>query len=465
MVSLAQERILLVGDTDRQMHGALAQAMPMARVTSVPSYFDAIAELSTTRYTTVLAAAEPIERRPEAAVRTLRDLAGDGRLLLYGHPTLEPLSRKMLDFGCDDYIVTPASPTELQQMFGTPPMKLATAPLYQGPEAPPEALTGRLSLLRGIPLAELLLDAVLHHPQSATRAALEQLNAQLGPTMRMVFVAPTKPQPPDVPEGMVLLSHATRVETQTTGTLHLLIPRDEDETAARHLLAQLAHLVGRLQALEDQHRTMHRLAITDDLTGLYNGRFFRFMLVKLIEQARQHRSLVTLLLFDIDNFKRYNDQYGHAVGDEILKQTASLMRKTCRPHDIVARISGDEFAVIFWEKEGPRQPREPRDSRTAPSAPHAPPPAAPASRVPQSVEAIVQRFLRGVASPEFNSLGPSGKGVLTISGALAVYPYDAQTPDDLIKVADHELMFGAKRRGKNNIFLVGGGDGGGSRTP
>ena len=70
----------------------------------------------------------------------------------------------------------------------------------------------------------------------------------------------------------------------------------------------------------------------------------------------------------------------------------------------------------------------------------------------------MQRFLRGVASPEFNSLGPSGKGVLTISGALAVYPYDAQTPEDLIKVADHELMFGAKRRGKNNIFLVGTGD-------
>src|SRR5687768_12092780 len=171
MVSLAQERILLVGDTDRQVHGALAQAMPMARVTSVPSYFDAIAELSGGHYTTILAAAEPIERRPEAAVRTLRDLAGDGRLLLFGHPTLEPLSRKMIDFGCDDYIVTPASPTELQQMFGTPPMKLApAAPPEPGAEAPPEPLTGRLSLLRGIPLAELLLDAVLHHPQSSTRA-------------------------------------------------------------------------------------------------------------------------------------------------------------------------------------------------------------------------------------------------------------------------------------------------------
>ena len=444
MVSLAQERILLVGDTDRQVHGALAQAMPMARVTSVPSYFDAIAELSGGHYTTILAAAEPIERRPEAAVRTLRDLAGDGRLLLFGHPTLEPLSRKMLDFGCDDYIVMPASPTELQQMFGTPPMKLAPAPPEPGAEVPPEPLTGRLSLLRGIPLAELLLDAVLHHPQSSTRAALEQVNAQLGPNLRIVFAPPGKPQPPDVPEGMVLLSHATRVENLLTGTLHLLVPRDEDETAARHLLAQLAHLVGRLQALEDQYRTLYRLTVTDDLTGLYNGRYFRTMLAKLIELAKSRYSTVTLLMFDIDNFKRYNDQYGHGVGDEILKQTAALMRKTCRAHDVVARISGDEFAVIFWEMEG----REPKPGVAVPGK----------SRVPRSVEAIVQRFLRGVASPEFNSLGPSGKGVLTISGALAVYPYDAQTPEDLIKVADHELMFGAKRRGKNNIFLVGSGD-------
>jgi GGDEF domain-containing protein len=442
MLSLTHERVLLVGDVDRTVHAALAQAMPMAQVTAVPSYFDAIAELASGSYSTILAAAEPIERRPEAAVRTLRELAGEGRLLLFGHPTLEPLSRKMLEFGCDDYIITPATPTELQQMFGTPPMRLAPAAAEEEPPPAPAApLGGKLALLGDIALAEMLLDAVVHHPQNPTAAAIQQLNARIGPNIRLSHVAPGKPAP-DVPEGMALLSHATRLDSRSTGTLHLLIPRDEDETAARHLLAQFAHLLGKLQALEDQHRSLQRLAITDDLTGIHNGRFFKYMLAKLIERARVQKTTVTLLLFDIDDFKKYNDQYGHAVGDEILRQTAALMRKTCRPHDVVARISGDEFAVIFWEKEGPRQPRDPK-------------PGAPASRVPQSVEAIVQRFLRGVASPEFNSLGPSGKGYLTISGALAVYPFDAQTPDELVRVADHELMFGAKRRGKNSIFLVG----------
>src|ERR1041384_1193827 len=124
MVRLDHERVLLVGDTQQQVHDALMQAMPGAYVTAVSNYFDAIAELTANPYTAVLAAIEPVERRPEAAVKMLRQLAAESRLLLFGHPTLEPLSRKMLEFGCDDYLITPPSPSELQQMFGTPPLRL-----------------------------------------------------------------------------------------------------------------------------------------------------------------------------------------------------------------------------------------------------------------------------------------------------------------------------------------------------
>src|SRR5436190_7275030 len=140
---------------------------------------------------------------------------------------------------------------------------------------------------------------------------------------------------------------------------------------------------------------MQQLAITDELTGLFNGRYFKHFLSKIIEKARTLRFSVTLLLFDIDNFKSYNDQYGHCVGDEILRQTAALMRRCCREHDKVCRISGDEFAVIFWEKEGPRQPRE-----TAPQPP---------SRVPSSVRAVCERFRRSISSSDFQLLGKSGQ--------------------------------------------------------
>src|SRR4051794_6121690 len=121
MVRSGFERVLLIGDTDRQVYAALAQGSPGAQITSVPTVFDGtlligapdrqvyaalarggpgaqipggpavfegIGELPATASSPVLVAAEPIERRPEAAVRTLRELSAGGRLVLFGHPTL-----------------------------------------------------------------------------------------------------------------------------------------------------------------------------------------------------------------------------------------------------------------------------------------------------------------------------------------------------------------------------------------
>jgi PleD family two-component response regulator len=435
-MKLAPERILIIGDTDRQIQDNVARVLPGARVTSIQGVFDGIAELASTSFNTVLAAAEPIERRPEAAVKTLRQLAGNARLMLFGHPTLEPLSRKMLNFGVDDYLITPSSPEELQQMFGAPPLHIAAS----GSEA--SAIISRMSLLNGLPIANILLDSMLNFPHDAPGAAIQQINTLIGPTMTLSQTASKQPSPAP-PEGSILLSHQMRCENVEAGTLHLLIPRDEDEAAARHFLSQLGSLIGKAMSLRDRHNRMQDLAIKDELTGLYNGRYFKHFLRQIIEKARTHRFSVTLLLFDIDDFKRYNDSYGHGVGDEILRQTADLMRKCCRKHDLVARISGDEFAVVFWEKEGPRQPR---DAQTG---------ANPQSRVPSSVRAVCERFRRLISSPDFQLLGNSGQGVLTISGGLAVYPFDAQTAEGLIEAADRALMFDAKRGGKNTIFLVG----------
>ena len=445
MVRPTHERVLLIGDPERHVHSALVQALPGAHVTSVGTYFDAIAELVANPYTSILAAAEPIERRPEAAMKTLRKLAGDGRVLLFGHPTLEPLSRKMLDFGCDDYVVTPIAPAELQQMFGRPPLRLApSTPATEAAteEQAPAVSPSRISLLSGLPLAEIFLDGLLQHPHDAPAAVVAQLNAQIAPTMQVTYTG-LKAAVPQAPDGAVTISHAVRVQNEELGLVHLVMPRDEDENAARHFLAQLAHLLGKSAALQDRHNRLQKLAITDDLTGVYNGRYFRHFLTKIIEKAKTLRFPVTLLLFDIDDFKSYNDRYGHGVGDEILKQTAALMKRCSRDHDLVARISGDEFAVVFWEKDGPRQPREPQAAPVTPGRP------------PQTPQQILERFRRLLASQEFTGIGPAGKGVLTISGGMAVYPYDASDASALIEEADRRLMFGAKKSGKNSIVLVG----------
>jgi two-component system cell cycle response regulator len=232
------------------------------------------------------------------------------------------------------------------------------------------------------------------------------------------------------------------VSNETAGTLYLIVPADADQTAARHTLAQLAHMFGKVATLSDRHNRLQKLAITDELTGVYNARYFRHFLARILDKAKKLHFPVTLLLFDIDDFKKYNDQFGHGVGDEILKQTAAMMKRATREHDLVARIGGDEFAVVFWDKEGPRQPREPRPGAV--------------SRPPQTPLQIFDRFKRMIASDEFTALGKSGKGVLGISAGLAVYPYEASDAATLIQEADRALMQGAKKRtGKNTIFIVG----------
>lgn len=450
MVRLPQERILLIGDAQHDMEAALRVAVPRAALTSVSDYFEGIAELRANNYTAVVAATEPIERRPEAAVRTLRELAGGSRLILFGYPALEAISRKMLEFGCDDYVVTPARPAELLQMFGAPVMRIAPeSPSASGVSSdvaePPSAEAPEpVAVLQELPLADIMLDALLQHPGAAMAASVQQVNARIAPSMRLTYQPRTKePRQIGALEGGTLLTHAVRIANEEIGHLYLSVPGGENPPA-RHFLTHFAHLAAKVYMLQDQHTRLQKLAITDELTGVFNRRYFKHFLSTILERARIKRFWVTLLLFDIDNFKKYNDQYGHTQGDEILRETATLMKRCVREHDLVARIGGDEFAVVFWDKEGPRQPKDP--TKAASSRP---------PQEPQEPEQIFERFKRLIASRDFPGLGPTGQGVLTISGGLSNYPWDGRDMDELITAADNKLMFKAKKEGKNSILLVG----------
>jgi GGDEF domain-containing protein len=193
---------------------------------------------------------------------------------------------------------------------------------------------------------------------------------------------------------------------------------------------------------------LERLATEDDLTDLKNRRYIWEFSRQIIEHARKGNGRVTLLVFDIDDFKHYNDVYGHCAGDEILRQAAVLMRRCCRGHDVVGRIGGDEFAVVFWDEPqakpvgAPAGGAERRSSR----AEH-----------PKEVIFIAKRFIRELEKselPALAGLGPEGTGVLTISGGLASFPRDGSTIQELFQQADKALLE-AKRSGKNRIYLVG----------
>jgi len=199
---------------------------------------------------------------------------------------------------------------------------------------------------------------------------------------------------------------------------------------------------------ETRIRYLERLATEDDLTGLKNRRYIWEFSRQIIEYAKKENGRVTLLVFDVDDLKKYNDIYGHHAGDEILKQAAVLMQRCCRGHDVVGRVGGDEFAVIFWDD--PQQERAAalsRDQeRRSSNADH-----------PAEAITIAKRFVKELSKSglsTFDGLGPEGKGVLTISGGLASFPRDGETIEQLFQQADKALLE-AKRSGKNRIYLVG----------
>ncbi|MCE7969717.1 MAG: GGDEF domain-containing protein [Leptolyngbya sp. PLA3] len=183
--------------------------------------------------------------------------------------------------------------------------------------------------------------------------------------------------------------------------------------------------------LEARYREQRIEALTDPLTGAWNRRYFERYLSMAIEQAKQARLTVTVLVFDIDEFKQYNDAFGHAAGDEILRETVRMLRSVIRPSDRVCRIGGDEFAVIFYEPRGPRVPT---------------------SKPPESIYRLAKRFQSQISGHRFPKLGREAPGTLTISGGLATYPWDGQDPRTLLDRAD-ELAIHSKKAGKNVITL------------
>lgn len=443
---LSQENILVVGDRDRRMQTAVAGAMPTAAVTAVLSVFDAIAELHAGMFSGVLVNTDPLEARPEAAARALRDAAGDGRIVLWSDAAREPLSRRLVEHGVDDYVITPPLPSELQRSLGNENANQNAKPSAgrSPPASPGDSSDVATSILplQNLPLTEILLDAMVDHPQRAVERAIESINHRLAPLMALTFHAASDHVAVAGPDRVAVTHPLRSADGQPAGVLVLEMPHPIDEPAAHTALGHIAAVLAKVHQIDDRQTRLQKLAITDDLTGVYNVRYFRHFLARMLEKARQLRFPVTLLLFDIDNFKKYNDQFGHGVGDEILKQTAALMKRCTRDHDLVARISGDEFAVIFWEKDGPRQPKDQSHPARLPST-------------PVQIAGRFRKLLGNKDFSEFSMLGTAGKGILTVSGGMAVYPYDARTPEELIAAADRAMMFGAKKNGKNSIFLVG----------
>ena len=163
------------------------------------------------------------------------------------------------------------------------------------------------------------------------------------------------------------------------------------------------------------------LSIRDGLTDLYNHRHFHELLNQEIAPATRNKRPLSLMMIDIDNFKQFNDQYGHPVGDIALQHIARLFQENSRRVDHVCRYGGEEFTIITPETSG------------------------------ESAIYLAKRLLNKVRKSRVQLYDSSIEVKLTISIGIASYPKDADNNKDLIIKADQNLLQ-AKRAGKDCFY-------------
>jgi diguanylate cyclase (GGDEF)-like protein len=233
-----------------------------------------------------------------------------------------------------------------------------------------------------------------------------------------------------------VLTAPLRWSSTGTGSICLGEQRDGAYTPADAAqLEACARMSSAILKSASVHRQWRRLAMTDDCTGLPNRRSLNEHARMILARAAREKLTVTVLLFDVDDFKSYNDEFGHEAGDEILRVTGELFRKHCREQDLVTRYGGDEFAVVFWDPNGPRVT---------------------GSKHLDSAVGVLERIREALGSMTPAHLPPQSSARLTISGGLASYPWDGGSLPVLLTRAD-EALRAAKKAGKNRVLLVGEG--------
>ena len=265
-----------------------------------------------------------------------------------------------------------------------------------------------------------LVEAILNDPVGLRDQALRLMVQQTGWSDLVVTEAP--------PDGLATVE--LRYGPRCYGML-------SSGVAAVRQLRPWGEWLARWMALDQGYRDYRTMAYRDEITGAWNRRFYDVFMKGTLQKAARSRRTVTVLVFDIDDFKRYNDDFGHEAGDEVLRETVRLLESVIRSGDRVCRIGGDEFVVIFADPEGPREP---------------------GSNPPETVEVIATRFQDQVCRMRFPKLGLDAPGTLSISGGLASFPWDGTDAATLLRHAD-QLALQSKRNGKNVITFGPGVEG------
>ncbi len=219
-------------------------------------------------------------------------------------------------------------------------------------------------------------------------------------------------------------------ETKTNAILMVGQKNKRRIIESKELLQRYAYSVGLtlgnidiFNYLHQNYHSFKQQAITDGLTGLYNRRFFNEEIEREIARSYRHFLRMSLILLDVDHFKKYNDTNGHQAGDLVLKKVAAVLRNETRVCDMECRYGGEEFALIL-----------------------------PETNKAQALM-IAEKLRRQIEETEFPHQNRQPSGNLTASLGVATFPDDAVNSKDLIDTADAGL-YKAKEQGRNCVVAV-----------
>lgn len=217
--------------------------------------------------------------------------------------------------------------------------------------------------------------------------------------------------PEMTPHGHIIIPLKAR--DKVVGVLYLYLPTDFgiDESRLK-LFTSIGNQIGVAIDNSRLYEETKKFSLHDPLTGLANRRLMDIMIEKSLARVRRFKTSLSVIMLDIDHFKKYNDTYGHTAGDNLLVQVAKLILKMTRQIDLAVRYGGEEFLVLLPETELTR-----------------------ASEVAERIRKTVE-----------------GKTVVTISLGVSSYHKGIEKEEDLIKKAD-EALYKAKQKGRNRVEI------------
>jgi diguanylate cyclase (GGDEF)-like protein len=166
---------------------------------------------------------------------------------------------------------------------------------------------------------------------------------------------------------------------------------------------------------------MKQLAYVDGLTGIFNRRYFEMRIAEELERASRFLGRMSVIMVDIDHFKRLNDEFGHLLGDEVLRGVSNVLKQQLRKVDMVCRYGGEEFAIVVPETTG------------------------------ANALVVAEKLRRHIETYPF----PGVPRPVTISCGVADYPMHGGTRDEVVAAADGAL-YQAKQAGRNRVVAASG---------